>query len=177
MALPLALGLSSAAFSVLGSISSARNATKVFRFQSKLAARNQEIALAQGERNIAQVRRRQLQERAALSQQTIEVADRARSALAASTAQAAETGTAGGSLAALIDDFERQELNAQQALARNQQFRDQQAETQVQGIQAQTQTTLLNNLPDTLQVPSFLESLGSAVNAGLSSYLAAGGKL
>ena len=176
MALPAILALGQAGLSVLGSRSAAKRAEAQYAFQRRLQAINSRIANEQANRAISQIRQRQIQERAALAQQTIDISDRAREALATSTVEAGASGTAGASLAALLDDFERQELNSQQALLRSQQFRDQAAEAQAAQVRTNQEAAGLNSLPDPLQRPSVLETIGNAANAAFQTYIAAGGE-
>ena len=156
MALPLALALTSGGLSILGSLDSNKQARRQYKFQKRLAAINAQIAAEQANRSINQIRARQVQERAALAQQTQEITDRAREALGVSVTQASESGTAGASLAALQDDFVRQELNAQQALLRSQEFRDQQAQVQADQARTGQRASVLNSLPDPLRQQGIL---------------------
>jgi len=175
MVLPLALGLASGGLSLFGSIQSAKTARAVAKFQKKLQEANNKIAAEAANRNIVAIQRRQVQEHAALSQQTISVADQARRALAVATTQSADSGTSGNSLAALIDDFERQKLDAQQALIRSQKFRDTAAKDQVLNVRSAQRTNALNSLPDPVSIPSFLEAAGNALQSGLGTFSQAGG--
>ena len=175
MALPAALAIGGFALNVLGSFEQASNAKKVYNFQRRLQIINQRIAAEQADRSINQIRARQVQERAALSEQVIAISDQARAALAVSSVQSAESGTAGSSLLALQDDFERQEAKSQQALIRSQQFRDQQADAQAAQVRTGQRTNELNSLPDPLQLPRLLGTLGGAASQALQIYTAAEG--
>jgi len=137
-------------------------------FQKETHKFNSEVATQNAIRNYTALQRRQVQERqkAAIDIQT--VARTSAAAQGTARAQAAESGTAGLSVEALINDFEREELEFQTQTIRTGQFRDAQFRDEAQGVRAGLQGQILSTLPAPVQQPDFigagLRIAGSSLN-------------
>jgi len=114
----------------------------------------------------AQLRQREYQEGAKAAEDIRSVTSQARAARAASTLQAAETGTAGGSVDALLRDFHRNELMSKGVVVSNLQATRLQIRAEERGVAAERQQRILSAMPRPSQGP--LDSTIGILATGLS---------
>lgn len=153
------------------------NARAQQQWQQRQYDMNREIISQNTANTIAALNRRRVEEDARASQaiqQNAEAAD-----AAASTAQvaASEGGAAGGSVAALMRDYQRKELAFTQAVNRNKMFRDTQIAAEQRNAVLTGYSNLVNAQPTPIPMPNFLvESLRIAADAGTSYYMMTGNR-
>jgi len=145
------------------------------RQQAKQQARYQQKAMeAERQRALQEqssIRMRQAQEQEATNRELGDVAMKAREAMSRATVSAGESGVAGASVDALIDDFTRQEAEYRMGVGRQQEMRDVQTGLALTDAGFRSQNRLIDiNRP--INKPSFLSgvlSTGSAALSGFSS--------
>ena len=143
------------------------------RQQAKQQARYQQQA-AEAERQRAlqeqsSIRMRQAQEQEATNRELGDVASKARQAMSRATTSAGESGVAGASVDALIDDFTRQEAEYRMGVGRQQEMRDVQTGLALTDAGYRSQNRLIDiNRP--INKPSFLSGALSTVQGGVSGY-------
>lgn len=102
---------------------------------------------------------RQRQEHEAAARSIDEAARMAAKARGTATVAAGESGVAGGSFEALLNDFSRQALEAQSVSIRNRAYMDAQLAREREGVRAQQYAQTLSGLPQGVQYPSLLSTL------------------
>ena len=143
------------------------------RKQAKQQARYQAQA-AQAERQRAlqeqrSIRMRQAQEQEATNRELADVALKSREALATATTSAGESGVAGLSVDALLDDYTRQEASYRMGIGRQQEMKDLQTGLALTDAGFRSQNRLIGiNRP--VNKPSFLTAALDAGSRGLSGY-------
>ena len=143
------------------------------RQQAKQQARYQQQA-AEAERQRAlqeqsSIRMRQAQEQEATNRELGDVAMKAREAMSRATVSAGESGVAGASVDALIDDFTRQEAEYRMGVGRQQEMKDVQTGLALTDAGFRSQNRLIDiNRP--INKPSFLSGALSTVQGGVSGY-------
>lgn len=143
------------------------------RQQAKQQARYQQKAMeAERQRALQEqssIRMRQAQEQEATNRELGDVAMKAREAMARATTSAGESGVAGASVDALIDDFTRQEAEYRMGVGRQQEMRDVQTGLALTDAGFRSQNRLIDiNRP--INKPSFLSGALSTVQGGVSGY-------
>ena len=113
----LAMSGASAAAQYQGQV---KQAEQQARYQDKAAKAERQRALQEQ----SSVRMRQAQEQEATNRELGDVASKARQAMSRATVSAGESGVAGASVDALIDDFTRQEAEYRMGVGRQQEMRD-----------------------------------------------------
>ena len=162
----------SIATAVIGAASSAaqyqgqrQQAKQQARFQDKATEAEQQRALQEK----SSIRMRQAQEQEATNRELGDVAMKAREAMARATVSAGESGVAGASVDALIDDFTRQEAEYRMGVGRQQEMRDVQTGLALTDAGYRSQNRLIDiNRP--INRPSFLSGVLGAGSAGLSGF-------
>ena len=115
------------------------------------------------------VRMRQAQEQEATNRELADVALKSREALATATVSAGESGVAGLSVDALLDDYTRQEASYRMGIGRQQEMKDLQTGLALTDAGYRSQSNLINiNRP--INKPSFLTAALDAGSRGLSGY-------
>lgn len=145
------------------------------RQQAKQQARYQaQAAKAERERAIQEqrsIRMRQAQEQEATNRELADVALKSREALATATVSAGESGVAGLSVDALLDDYTRQEASYRMGIGRQQEMKDLQTGLALTDAGFRSRSNLINiNRP--INRPSFLTAALDAGSRGLSGYRA-----
>jgi len=143
------------------------------RQQAKQQARYQQKATeAERQRALQEqssIRMRQAQEQEATNRELGDVAMKARESMARATVSAGESGVAGASVDALIDDFTRQEAEYRMGVGRQQEMRDVQTGLALTDAGFRSQNRLIDiNRP--INKPSFLSGALSTVQGGVSGY-------
>lgn len=143
------------------------------RQQAKQQERYQEKAMeAERQRALQEqssIRMRQAQEQEATNRELGDVAMKAREAMARATTSAGESGVAGASVDALIDDFTRQEAEYRMGVGRQQEMRDVQTGLALTDAGFRSRNRLIDiNRP--INKPSFLSGVLGAGSAGLSGF-------
>ena len=154
----LALGAGSAAASYAGQ---RKQAKQQARYQAQAAQAERQRAL-QEQRSI---RMRQAQEQEATNRELADVALKSREALATATTSAGESGVAGLSVDALLDDYTRQEASYRMGIGRQQEMKDLQTGLALTDAGFRSQNRLIG-----INRPVVRQSLG----AGLASMASAG---
>lgn len=126
---------------------------------------------AGAERQLRQLRSRQLQEHQLAAQQIQDITNRARFFQAQAITSAADTGTAGASLAALTNEFERNQLQAQARLGRRLELQDVQFDLQGEAIRDSQRVGILNSLPQPFVEPDPLFAAAVGALGALGSEL------
>ena len=135
------------------------------RYQKKAAEAERQRALQEQ----SSIRMRQAQEQEATNRELGDVALKAREAMARATTSAGESGVAGASVDALIDDFTRQEAEYRMGVGRQQEMRDVQTGLALTDAGYRSQNRLIDiNRP--ISKPSFLSGALSTVQGGVSGY-------
>ena len=115
------------------------------------------------------VRMRQAQEQEATNRELADVALKSREALATATVSAGESGVAGLSVDALLDDYTRQEASYRMGVTRQQEMQDLQTGLALTDAGFRSQNRLIDiNRP--INKPSFLSGVLGAGSAGLSGF-------
>jgi hypothetical protein len=135
------------------------------RHQRQLSKINQEVINTGAARQLQQLRSRQLEEHQLASQQIQDITNRARSFQAQALTSAGDTGTAGNSLVALTNEFERNQLQAQARLGRRLERQDVQFDKQGEAIRDAQRVGVLNSLPQSFVEP---DPLFAGLVGGLS---------
>ena len=142
-----------------------KQAKQQARFQEKAMEAEQQRALQEQ----SSVRMRQAQEQEATNRELGDVAMKAREAMSRATTSAGESGVAGASVDALIDDFTRQEAEYRMGVGRQQEMRDVQTGLALTDAGYRSQNRLIDiNRP--INKPSFLSGALSTVQGGVSGY-------
>ena len=158
----LALGAGSAAASYAGQRQQARQQA---RYQKQASEAERQRAM-QEQRSI---RMRQAQEQEATNRELADVALKSREALATATVSAGESGVAGLSVDALLDDYTRQEASYRMGIGRQQEMKDLQTGLALTDAGFRSRSNLINiNRP--INRPSFLTATLDAGSRGLSGY-------
>ena len=135
------------------------------RYQAQASAAERQRAL-QEQRS---VRMRQAQEQEATNRELADVALKSREALATATVSAGESGVAGLSVDALLDDYTRQEASYRMGVTRQQEMQDLQTGLALTDAGYRSRSNLINiNRP--INKPSFLTAALDAGSRGLSGY-------
>lgn len=166
----------SVAASAAGTLQARANASAQAKWQQQQFELNQEIISQNTANTLSALNRRRVEEDARASQAIQQNAQAADAAVSTATVAASEGGAAGGSVAALLQDFRKKEMAFTQAVNRNKMFRD----TQIASEQRQAVLTgysnLVNAQPTPIPMPNiFVESLRIAANAGRDYYMMGGG--
>ena len=115
------------------------------------------------------MRMRQAQEHEATSRELADIALKSREAVSRASTSAGESGVAGLSVNALMDDYMRQEADYRGATLQQQEWRDVNAGLALTDAGYRTQQNLIGiNRP--ISSPSFLEGALSTASAGMSGY-------
>ena len=160
------------ATTAVGALSSAaqyqgqrQQAKQQARFQDKAMEAERQRALQEQ----SSIRMRQAQEQEATNRELGDVAMKARESMARATVSAGESGVAGASVDALIDDFTRQEAEYRMGVGRQQEMRDVQTGLALTDAGYRSQNRLIDiNRP--INKPSFLSGALSTVQGGVSGY-------
>jgi len=171
-----ALGTSAAAGGLVlaGTALAGASAGLQFIGQSQVAsaqqsAWNQMAALTNADLNLKyqQMQLRELEERQAFAQQSMDISRRTAKAIGFTQAAAGEGGVYGNSINMLLQDFGRQQSDALFALRQNAQMRSRQFGLEALGLQNQGIANINRSAPDTWQ-PSFLSPILQTVGAGFN---------
>ena len=158
----LALGAASGGAQYLGQRQQAKQQA---RYQAQAAQAERQRAM-QEQRSI---RMRQAQEQEATNRELADVALKSREALATATVSAGESGVAGLSVDALLDDYTRQEASYRMGIGRQQEMKDLQTGLALTDAGFRSQNRLIGiNRP--VNKPSFLTAALDAGSRGLSGY-------
>jgi len=158
----LALGAGSAGLQYAGQ---RRQAKQQAQFQQRAADAERQRSLME-QRSI---RIRQAQEQEATAREIGEVSKKAREAMATATVSAGESGVAGLSVDALLDDYVRQEATYRMGVTRQQEMKDLQTGLALTDAGFRSQNRLIDiNRP--INRPSFLTGAVNVASSGLSGY-------
>ena len=146
---------------VLNYAQQSSQASATEKYQRQAHALNTEIAEANALQQYAAFNRRRIQEREAAGQEIAQMGSEARRAQSFTTVAAAAGGISGGSVAALYDDFERQELDYQESVLRSEEFAELQLRDDQRAVQSNTRSRIAQTMPRPVPRPSL-------VNLGLS---------
>ena len=127
-------------------------------------------ALANYANQTRQARERQIQEREAAANEINEVYREARKRVATAQVAADDSGVQGGSLQALINDFNRQQLEFGTNVNRNLEFRENNIEDQLESVRLGAQANIENLQFMPAARPSFLGAALRIGSAGLGAY-------
>ena len=142
-----------------------KQAKQQARYQAQASAAERQRAI-QEQRS---VRMRQAQEQEATNRELADVALKSREALATATVSAGESGVAGLSVDALLDDYTRQEASYRMGIGRQQEMKDLQTGLALTDAGYRSRSNLINiNRP--VNKPSFLTAALDAGSRGLSGY-------
>lgn len=173
-----AVGLATAS-GVASTIQADQAAKDQNEFNERMFETNKELATAEAANAHEALVARSRQEREASAQEITHVSREADLARSAGTVAALESGVAGASVEAIIEDFDRQEAEFVNATQRNTRFRDEQFERDSLSIQTQRTGRIESARRAEVPRPNFLNSLlqigSSAFSAGVSVYGAQGG--
>ena len=114
-----------------------------------------------------QMQLREMEERQAFAQQSMDISRRTAKAMGFTQAAAGEGGVYGNSINMLLQDFGRQQSDALFALRQNAEMRSRQFGLEALGLQNQGIANINRSAPDTWQ-PSFLSPLLQTVGAGFN---------
>lgn len=153
---PTGIYVGIAALNVINDTQRARAQNK---FNKRFSEANRELINRQANLQLLQTQKRFLQERAKTAQQLREVSRAAEKAQAQNIVAAAETGTTGASVAAINQEFESRELEAQDNILRNQLFTEDALNAQQRQVQFSRGQSDLSALPTPVQIPNFLDAL------------------
>jgi len=149
-------------------------ASALNKHYQKVQDRNNEIANQSALANYEQLLVRREQERAASVQSMLSVTRESAQVAGATTAAAAENGGGvGQSFSLLLDDFERQELEAITSEQRNQQYIDQQTNESLESVRRDLENARLSNVAPKIQKPSYLNAVLGIGAQTASTYYAA----
>jgi len=118
---------------------------------------------------------RQQQEAAKTSQAVQKQNREALAAQGTALAAAADSGTSGNSVDALIADYARSAGSAKDAALQNLEWTNMQLDEEKQGVYAQTKSVINQAKPQYAAVPGLLGSILKIGGAGASAYFGAGG--
>lgn len=135
------------------------NAEAQQKWQEQLHKTNTEVATSNALTQYAALQRRELEERAAAAQGVEQVSREALQATGRARAGAAAGGVGGLSVDSLMSDFQRQELDYQTSVIRNQGFREQQFAAEAEGIKNQAYGQILSSSPQPVAKPDFFGTL------------------
>jgi len=164
-ALPVATAILGAGSAGLQYAGQRRQAKQQAQFQQRAADAERQRSLME-QRSI---RIRQAQEQEATAREIGEVSKKAREAMATATVSAGESGVAGLSVDALLDDYVRQEATYRMGVTRQQEMKDLQTGLALTDAGFRSQNRLIDiNRP--INRPSFLTGAVNVASSGLSGY-------
>lgn len=151
------------ALQAAGTVVSYSGQQRQARASQRAADQGTQRALENYKIQTGQAYRRLEQERMAAAQEISEVARQSRRAQSTATVSAGEAGVGGKSVAALLDDFERQELFYAENVRTNLGFTEANIQDQLESIRIGTQGRIEDLQSRVIQRPSFL---GAALRIG-----------
>jgi len=163
-----AVGVSLAGAAANASSQSA-NAAAQNRHNAAMSLRNQETARQTARNQYDALGARIEQERVRTGEESKKISREAMEARSRVVASAAEAGVAGGSLDALLEDFERQEGEYQALLDLNLEFTEDQAERDKEAARIGLEGRLLSSTPNRIQGPNMLGAALGAFSTALST--------
>jgi len=147
------------------------NAKAQAKWQQQQYEMNQKIISQSTANTLSALNRRRVEEDARASQAIQQNAQAADAAASTATVAASEAGAAGGSVAALLQDYQRKELAFTQAVNRNKLFRDSQIAAEQRTAVLTGYSNLVNAAPTPVPMPNwFVESLRIAGNTAAAYY-------
>lgn len=154
----------------IGVAQQAANARAMSKYQNQQYKATKEAATANAINQYNALLTRQQQETASAAE-AIEMSSR-RAEAAASTARvtAGESGAAGGSVAALLNDFRRQELGFAQTTIRNQTWQNAQIKLNMEGIRSNQQAAIVSAMPKPVEQPDYLGAMLRIGAGALDAY-------
>ena len=162
-AIPIATAILGAGSAGLQYAGQRRQAKQQAQFQQRAADAERQRSLME-QRSI---RIRQAQEQEATAREIGEVSKKAREAMATATVSAGESGVAGLSVDALLDDYTRQEATYRMGVTRQQEMKDLQTGLALTDAGFRSQNRLIDiNRP--INRPSFLTGAVNVASSGLS---------
>jgi hypothetical protein len=162
----LSLGGSAANYFQASASASAQN-----RLNSKVAARNKELAFRSAADSYRAIGDKVVQEEARSGTELVGVMRDALEARARVKAAATGAGVKGASVDALLMDFERQQGEYSDVLKQNEQFVRAQAEAEKRGIRTGLESRLISTMPSKIQAPNLLTSALGAFSSALMTGL------
>ena len=173
--LPVALAVASAAASAAGSAANyaqqSAQADAMNETNQAVAARNQKLAHASSSLQYQSLDERIEQERTKAAFEGSRIARESVQARSRVTAAAVEAGVKGGSVDALLADFERQEGEYLTAVKLNESMQEAQISREKAGVRLGLEGRLISSTPGLVARPSLLaaslSAFGSAVSSGV----------
>lgn len=166
-AINLGIAVASAGFSV---VQQQQNASAMQKFQQQQYKATRESATASAINQYNALLTRQQQEEAAAAQAIGQSSMRAEAAAATARTTAGETGTAGASVAQLLNEYRQQELGFAQNTIRNMNWMNAQLKMNMEGIRANQQAQINAAAPKPVAAPDYL---GAALRIGESALTSA----
>lgn len=151
--LGLALGVGGVVSGLFGRRSAAKDANKFQREQAAAIARAARESYLRG---VNQIGNRLGQERASASAGLLSRQSEQRTQTSAIESSLAERGVTGGSIEALLDDFERIEIGDAFNVATNLEWAERQAAEDILSLHAQAQNQVASATPTPIRMPSLL---------------------
>jgi hypothetical protein len=162
-AIPIATAILGAGSAGLQYAGQRRQAKQQAQFQQRAADAERQRSLMEQ----SSIRIRQAQEQEATAREIGEVSKKAREAMATATVSAGESGVAGLSVDALLDDYTRQEATYRMGVTRQQEMKDLQTGLALTDAGFRSQNRLIDiNRPINRQ--SFLTGAMNVASSGLS---------
>jgi len=142
-----------------------RQASKQKGYQAQASAAERQRFLQEQ----SAMRMRQAQENEASNREMADISLKSREAVSRARTSAGESGVAGASIDALLDDYTRQEADYRVATMRQQELRDVNTGLALTDAGYRTQNNLIGiNRP--INKPSFIEGVLSTASAGMAGY-------
>lgn len=155
----------------VGVAQQAANARAQEKYQNQQYKAVKEAATANAINQYNALLTRQQQETAAAAQAIDLSSRRAEAAASSARVTAGETGTGGASVAALLNDYRRQELGFAETTIRNQTWQNAQIKLNMEGIRSNQQQAIISAMPKPVQQPDYL---GAVLRIGAGVMDAAG---